>query len=119
MDLVDIARFILSFVVVIGLIGGLAWVLRRYGAGRIATAGGRKGRLGVVEVAIIDARRRLVLVRRDDVEHLLLLSATGETVVETGIGASDGGTRFADRLAAAQSTGEPPAAPPATDPSGA
>ena len=86
MDLVNIARFILSFVVVIGLIGGLAWVLRRYGSGRITAAAGN-GRLGVVEVATVDAKRRLVLIRRDAVEHLILLSPTTETVVETGIAA--------------------------------
>ena len=106
MDLVDISRFVLSFVVVIGLIGGLAWVLRRYGTGRIAAAAG-KGRLGVVEVAPVDAKRRLVLVRRDDKEHLILLSPTTETIVETGIGAAATGERFADRLASAKAATAP------------
>ena len=36
----------------------------------------------------IDNRRRLVLVRRDDREHLLLLGPQGETVVETNIPAA-------------------------------
>lgn len=102
MDLVNIARFVLSFVVVIGLIGGLAWVLRRYGAGRISAAAD-KGRLGIVEVATVDAKRRLVLVRRDAVEHLILLSPTCETIVEIGIVPGSGGDRFADRLGTAQS----------------
>lgn len=101
MDLVDIARFILSFVVVIGLIGGLAWVLRRFGTGRITAAAG-KGRLGVVEVTTVDAKRRLVLIRRDAVEHLILLSPTNEIVVETGITAQTNGDRFANRLEAAK-----------------
>jgi len=108
MDLVNIARFILSFVVVIGLIGGLAWVLRRYGTGRITSAAG-KGRLGVVEVATVDAKRRLVLIRRDAVEHLILISPTNETVVETGITSRSGGDRFADRLEAAKTEPEPAA----------
>jgi len=108
MDLVNIARFVLSFVVVIGLIGGLAWFLRRYGAGRITSAAG-KGRMGVVEVAAIDAKRRLVLVRRDTVEHLILLSPTSETIVETGIGAQTGGERFADRLETVKAAAEPAA----------
>jgi flagellar protein FliO/FliZ len=106
MDLVNIARFILSFVVVIGLLGGLAWILRRYGTGRITAAAG-KGRLGVVEVAIVDAKRRLVLIRRDDVEHLILLSPTSELVVETGIASSAGGDRFADSLKTAQGAAAP------------
>lgn len=110
MDLVNIARFVLSFVVVIGLIGGFAWVLRRYGAGRI-TAGG-KGRLAVVEIAPVDAKRRLVLIRRDAVEHLVLLSPTSETVIETGIAAPPTGTGFADTLASARAN-------TAADPGGA
>ena len=108
MDLVDFTRFVLSFVVVIGLIAGLAWVMRRYGAGRIVPAAG-KGRLGVVEATTVDAKRRLVLVRRDNVEHLLLLSATGETVIETGIGAGRAPASFADRLQAVENADEPPA----------
>jgi hypothetical protein len=36
-------------------------------------------------VGYTQGRRRLVLLRRDDVEHLVILSPTGETVVETGI----------------------------------
>lgn len=111
MDVVDFGRFLLSFLVVIGLIGGLGWVLRRYGAGRITPAGG-KGRLGVVEVATVDAKRRLVLVRRDDTEHLLLLGPASETVIETGVGGSGGASGFARQLAGAQSappSGETPA----------
>lgn len=106
MDLVNIARFMLSFVVVIGLLGGLAWVLRRYGTGRITAAAG-KGRLGVVEVAIVDAKRRLVLLRRDNVEHLILLSPTAETVVEAGITRDSDTQPFADRLETAKAAAEP------------
>lgn len=106
MDLINIARFILSFVVVIGLLGGLAWVLRRYGTGRITSAAS-KGRLGVVEVATVDAKRRLILIRRDAVEHLLLISPTNETVVETGITPQADGDRFADRLEAASGESTP------------
>jgi len=84
MDLVSGLRFVLALVVVLGLIAALAWILRRYGAGRV-TLGAGKGRLGVVEASHIDAKRRLVLIRRDGVEHLLLLGPTSETVIETGI----------------------------------
>jgi flagellar protein FliO/FliZ len=84
MDLVSGLRFVLALVVVLGLIAALAWILRRYGAGRV-TLGATKGRLGVVEASHIDAKRRLVLIRRDGVEHLLLLGPTSETVIETGI----------------------------------
>ncbi|NKB48481.1 MAG: hypothetical protein GKS02_03840 [Alphaproteobacteria bacterium] len=105
MDLVDFARFLLSFVVVIGLLAGLAWVLRRYGTGRITAAAG-KGRLGVVEVSIVDAKRRLILIKRDDVEHLILLSPTAETVIETGITMAANSDGFADRLETAKAATE-------------
>ncbi|WP_395684973.1 hypothetical protein [Aestuariivirga sp.] len=46
----------------------------------------RRGqRLGVSEYCEIDRTRRLVLVRRDNVEHLLLIGAQQDLVVETAI----------------------------------
>jgi hypothetical protein len=45
----------------------------------------RERRLGVVETASVDSKRKLVLVRRDDVEHLLIIGGPVDMVVETGI----------------------------------
>jgi flagellar protein FliO/FliZ len=42
-------------------------------------------RLGVIEQAQVDSRRRLVLVRRDDVEHLIMTGGPVDVVIETGI----------------------------------
>jgi len=79
-------NFILSLLFVLGLIGLAAWAYRRFtGTNPLARRMGGSNRLAVVEVRPIDARRKLVLVRRDGTEHLLLLGATGETVVESGI----------------------------------
>ena len=39
-------------------------------------------RLGVVEQASIDSRRRLVLIRRDDVEHLIMTGGPVDVVIE-------------------------------------
>lgn len=76
-------KFALAFLLVLGLIALCAWVLRRFGlGGAIRPAAGR--RIAVVESLALDARHRLVLVRRDDREHLILLGAA-ETVVESGI----------------------------------
>jgi flagellar protein FliO/FliZ len=73
---------------VIALILGFAWVARRFGfMGRLATVGGRR-RLQVVEVLALDAKRRLVLLRRDGREHLVLLGLAGDTVIERGIDAA-------------------------------
>jgi Flagellar biosynthesis protein, FliO len=48
---------------------------------------GRKGsRLGISEYYEIDKSRRLVLVRRDDMEHLVLIGGNQDVVIESDIG---------------------------------
>lgn len=87
MDLGNYLRFVLALVFVLALIGLLAALVRRYGLGMANTAirKGQERRLKLVEILPIDGKRRAVLLRRDDVEHLVILGATGETVVETQI----------------------------------
>jgi flagellar protein FliO/FliZ len=77
-------RFVLVLIFVLGLVLALGWVLKRSGIGGHAVAG--KGRrLGVVESAFLGPKHRLVLVRRDSVEHLVLIGPTYASVVESGI----------------------------------
>jgi flagellar biogenesis protein FliO len=65
------AKFILAFVVVLALIALTAWLVRRFGANRLGGATrGRQPRLAVIDAATVDGRRKLVLIRRDNVEHL-------------------------------------------------
>lgn len=91
MDTVDPARFLFAMLVVLGLIGLMAMGLRRaaragYGSGMLQPSPqGGAGRLAVVETRYLDRSRRLVLVRRDDREHLLLLADGRELVVESDI----------------------------------
>lgn len=87
MDMYGYAKFVIALIFVLGLIGLLAAVARRLGFGLPQTQvrRGQQKRLSMVEVAALDAKRRLVLVRRDDVEHLIILGHNGETVLETGI----------------------------------
>jgi flagellar protein FliO/FliZ len=104
MDLDAYLRFALALVLVIGLIALVAWLVRRFGlAQRLAPGTStprRYRRLAVVEVCPVDGRRRLVLLRRDGVEHLVMLSGTGGGfVVERGIGAENSPASFADTLA--------------------
>ncbi len=90
----DYPRFILALVFVLGLVGLLAYGARRFGLtprATVALGGGR--RLNVVEVLNLDGRRRLVLIRRDGVEHLILLGAEGESVVERDIKNLSQGTK--------------------------
>src|SRR5262245_5395765 len=42
-------------------------------------------RLDIVEQANVDGRRRLMLIRRDDVEHLIMTGGPVDVVIETGI----------------------------------
>lgn len=50
-------------------------------------AGGRsrKTRLSVMDATAVDSHRRLVLIRRDDIEHLLLIGGPTDVVVERDI----------------------------------
>jgi len=75
-------RFALALILVLGLIALLAWLLRRFGMGVKMTKGRR---LGVTEVQMLGPRHRLMLIRRDEVEHLVIVGPASETVVESGI----------------------------------
>lgn len=91
MDIAEYAKFIAALAFVIALIGGLGWIVKRSGVLPTALMKRKSGetpRLKVKEVLLLDAKRRLVLVQRDDVEHLLLLGTDGESVVERGIAMS-------------------------------
>ncbi len=80
------ARFFVAFLVVLALIGLTAWLVRRFGANRLGGATrGRQPRLAVIDAATIDGRRRLVLIRRDNVEHLLMIGGPTDVVVEPNI----------------------------------
>lgn len=46
---------------------------------------GQGTRLGINEYHVVDEQRRLVLVRRDSVEHLLLIGGGQDVVVESNI----------------------------------
>src|SRR5262249_28930412 len=61
-----------------------AWLVRRFANNRLGanTNRGRMPRLAVIDAAAVDGRRRLVLVRRDNVEHLLMIGGPSGIVVE-------------------------------------
>jgi flagellar protein FliO/FliZ len=85
-----LARFLLALAVVLGLIAAATWAARRYmGSAMMAGLTGRR-RLALVESMMLDGKSRLVLVRRDSTEHLLVLGPTGAAVVESGIAAPAG-----------------------------
>jgi flagellar protein FliO/FliZ len=81
------ARFFIAFLVVLALIGVTAWLVRRFGSSRLGGAGarGRQPRLAVIDAASVDGRRRLVLIRRDNIEHLLMIGGPTDVVIEPNI----------------------------------
>ena len=86
MDLALYLRFLLALVAVLAMIGAAAWLVRRFGL--FGSGPGRRSgerRLSISAAQPIDNRRRLLLVRRDNVEHLLLVGGPNDLVVETGI----------------------------------
>jgi flagellar protein FliO/FliZ len=79
--------FFFAFVAVLALIGVAAWLVRRFATNRLGanTNRGRMPRLAVIDAAAVDGRRRLVLVRRDNIEHLIMIGGPTDIVVESTI----------------------------------
>jgi len=87
-ELGTLARVVVALLVVLGLIALTFWLIRRFGPitfTKTGVARGRQPRLALLESTTIDARRRLVLIRRDNVEHLLLVGGLTDVVVEPNI----------------------------------
>lgn len=82
MDLLQTLRAVFALAVVLGLILGLAYVLRRYAPQLMAQLQAQRGerRLKVIETLVLDPARRLVLVRLDDEERLILLGEGRELI---------------------------------------
>ena len=78
-------RIILALIAVLGMIGVAAVIARKAGLAAPAGAFTRKKRLALVETLALDARRRVAIIKCDDTEHLVLLGATSETVIDTNL----------------------------------
>lgn len=82
MDWMGLLRAVFALAIVLGMILALAWGLRRYAPqlmGRLQAPRGRR-RLQVVETLVLDPARRLVLVRLDEEERLILLGDGRELI---------------------------------------
>lgn len=81
----EILRAIFSLIAVLGLIGISALVLKQFR--HLAASGGviRERRLSIVETLGVDARRKLAIIRCDGREHLVLLSAASETIIDSDL----------------------------------
>jgi len=85
MDTVLYLRTIAALILVLGLIFAGLWAVRRFGLPGMAGMAMRlpsQRRLALVESLAVDAKHRLLLVRRDGIEHLLLIGGATDLVVE-------------------------------------
>lgn len=87
--MLDLFFYLIVCVVLAGLVVAGVLMVKGYMSGQSPTAslfGPRPDRrLDVVEHASVDGKRRLILVRRDDVEHLIMTGGPVDVVIETGI----------------------------------
>jgi flagellar protein FliO/FliZ len=86
MDYAAYSQFVLALVFVLALIGILGALARRLGLGGIRAANGSsERRISIVEVRPLDAKRKVILLRRDQVEHLIIIGPASELLIERGI----------------------------------
>ena len=100
MDLFNLLHYVTALIFVAAL-AGVAFLVKRYGANPAAFKDGLTGkmsgklgkwnftapqrRLAVVESLMVGPKQRLLIIRRDDVEHLVLSGPEGASVIESGI----------------------------------
>jgi flagellar protein FliO/FliZ len=100
----DVIFYVFVFALLaLAVVAGI-FIVKSYISGTSPTAAifgpGPERRLAVVEQAALDSRRRLVLLRRDGVEHLIMTGGPVDVVIETGIGAHRAGAEGVPTTAA-------------------
>ena len=93
---------IASFALVLVLLLGTLWVLRRIGAAGLRPQSGR--RLAIVESLWVGNRQRIVLLRVDDSEVLVGISAQGITRLD--VGAAEVAEKFSPAITASRLASE-------------
>jgi len=81
---------VIAFAIILALVALFGLVLRKLTGARLMMPGNdrsrsRQPRLGIVDVYDLDRQRQLLLLRRDNVEHLLLIGGPNDVVIETNI----------------------------------
>lgn len=84
MEFIDVLRYFGALLLVLGMVGGAGLLARRFGVPGVTKSASEK-RLAVVETLMVGPRQRLFILRRDNVEHLVLSTPDGATVIESGI----------------------------------
>jgi flagellar protein FliO/FliZ len=84
MDVLDFARYFAALLLVLGLIGAAGLATRKFGVPGLAKPA-KIRRIQIVETLMLSPRQKIALIRRDDVEHMVMITPTGATVIESGI----------------------------------
>ena len=96
MDTINLLRYLVALLFVAAL-AAAALLIKRYGANPAAFKGGLKMKLGgwdfatpqkrlaIVETLMIGPKQRLFIIRRDDVEHVVMSGPEGTSVIEANI----------------------------------
>jgi flagellar protein FliO/FliZ len=84
MEFLDLFRYLGALLLVLALIGAAALATRKFGVPGVTRAFPDK-RLYIVETLMLTPKQRLFIVRRDNVEHLVLSGPEGASVIESNI----------------------------------
>ena len=84
MEFFDLLRYFGALLLVLAMVGGAGLLARRFGVPGVTKPASIK-RLAVVETLMVGPRQRLIIFRRDDVEHLVLSGPDGASIIESGI----------------------------------
>ena len=87
-EFIDLLRYFGALLLVLAMVGGAGLLARRFGVPGVTRAASDK-RLAIVETLMVGPRQRLFIVRRDNVEHLVLSGPDGASVLESGIAFKD------------------------------
>ncbi|MGU3315134.1 flagellar biosynthetic protein FliO [Sphingomonas sp. M6A6_1c] len=88
MDLLSALRAVGALGLILGLLAGALWVVRRYGIKLPAQwlgGGGAERRLALVERLALDGRRSVALIRCDGREHLVVIAPEGVVALGDGM----------------------------------
>lgn len=85
-DVPEWAQWTIFIVVILVTLMLVLWLFRKiFGGASSRLSKSRQPRLSVTDAAVVDDKRRLVLVRRDNVEHLIMIGGPTDIVIEQSI----------------------------------
>lgn len=85
---VELLRTVCALAFVIGLIWLFGHLIRKYGwkwGMPVSPMTKAQRRLQIVESLSLDAKNRLMIIKRDNVEHLIIMNSENTQIIETSI----------------------------------